>query len=116
MLALTKAGIRVEINVKDYLVKACCRFVCALYGQPTEDIVELRYQLICCRASQAHKLPPTMDMFQKHVLCCIYQAFIWRKALEACPEIPFADGHGWKLDDGHLSIGWMIKEPAPVSS
>ena len=100
---LATAEIRAEINVNDYLVKACCKFVCTLYGsQFLEDVIELRYQLICFRASQAHELPPTMDVLQKHILCCNYQAFIWRKALQACPESPFADGHGWKLDDGHL--------------
>ena len=98
------AEIGAEINVNDYLLKACCKFVCALYGKPIpEDVIELRYQLFCFRASQAHQLPPTMDALKKHILHCNYQAFIWRKALEACPEIPFADGHGWKLDNGHLS-------------
>ena len=43
-----------------------------------------------------------------------YQATIWRRALEAKPDIPHPSGHGWTLDTaGVLSIHWMDQLPAP---
>ena len=33
--------------------------------------------------------------------------------MEANPEIPEPEGHGWKLDEGKLVIDWMRNRPAP---
>ena len=35
-----------------------------------------------------------------------YQAAIWRQALNANPEIPSPESHGWLIRDGQLDINW----------
>ena len=46
-----------------------------------------------------------------------YQAAIWRRSFQACPEIPNPIGHGWELESDHdqqfLTIDWMTDSPAP---
>ena len=57
------------------------------------------------------------DCQAKHALRVNYQAAIWRRSLQACPEIPNPKGHGWELESDHdqqfLTIDWMTGSPAP---
>ena len=42
-----------------------------------------------------------------------YQAVIWKRSLQSCPQVPSPVGSGWCLEDGKLTIDWMSGEPAP---
>jgi len=42
-----------------------------------------------------------------HCSRAAFQAFLWRHAHENFPNIPSADGHGWKTDNGVLTIDWF---------
>ena len=63
---------------------------------------------------ESYQLPPSKDCFQKHVQRANYQAALWRRCLEAQPDVPSPVEHGWKLDpeDG-LLVKWMDGQPAP---
>ena len=43
----------------------------------------------------------------------IYQAVIWRRATEACPDIPSPNGHGWSVNSSNLEFVWLGLRPAP---
>ena len=65
--------------------------------------------------SQSMQLPPTQDALRKHVQRANYQAFVWKNALEAMPNITGPNGHGWIASrDGHLEVDWMDQKPAPT--
>jgi len=49
-----------------------------------------------------------------HSFSANYQAAIWRRSLQSCPQVPSPVGHGWVEEDGNLSIKWMSGEPAPA--
>ena len=50
-----------------------------------------------------------------HSLRANYQAAIWRRCLQNCPQVPTPYGCGWVQDDGHLAIKWISGEPAPTA-
>ena len=68
---------------------------------------------------ESYQLPPCKDCLAKHVLRVKPQAAIWRRSLQACPEIPNPKGHSWELESDHdqqyLTIDWMTGSPAPVN-
>ena len=96
-------------------VVACMEFTCALYGKPgTADVNEVRYQMFCANACQAHQLPPCKDALLKHISHANYQAAIWCLSLVQSPTIPSPNGYGWLSNkDGQLAIDWMSIQPAP---
>ena len=36
-----------------------------------------------------------------------YQAAIWRRSLQSCPQIPSPVGYGWSIEEGKLIVNWM---------
>ena len=52
-------------------------------------------------------------MLREHSLRANYQAAVWRRSLQRCPDIPSPVGSGWCTEDGKLVIDWMGDQPAP---
>ena len=88
-------------------VAGCEQLVCAMYGKPDTagEVNELRYQLFCFRANQAHdhELPPTIDALSLHVARSNYQSWLWRQALVFHPPTLSPVGNGWKLDNAGVN-------------
>jgi hypothetical protein len=91
------------------------KFVCQLYGGgPNQtDVNKCRYDMFCTKQSQSQSLPPCQDALKKHIQRANYQAAVWRRTLEANPEIPSPEGRGWFVKAGHIEIDWMSLPPAP---
>ena len=104
-----------NFDVSDDLMKLCETFVCQLYGSKTHtNVNDLRYHLFASKAAQGDQLPPTRDALKLHIQRANYQAAIWRRSLEANPDVPSPVGRGWRTgEDGMLEVKWMEQSPAP---
>eukprot|EP00117_Sycon_ciliatum_P011469 scpid92552/ scgid12936/ len=107
-----------SFNLSPSTFSAVERYTCILYDRPALwDINEARYDLFSSvdASRDSSRLPPCKDALVKHTARANYQAEIWRKSLEAQPDIPppFTAHHGWKLVDGKLQVDWLSLEPAP---
>lgn len=40
---------------------------------------------------------------------------IFKRSLQATPDVPSPQHHGWKIEDGNLVVDWMTLPPAPDS-
>ena len=100
-------------TVSEELMEKCEMYVCSLYGKSGADVNDVRYALFCQKGSESSQLPPTKDALSKHTRRANYQAAIWRRALDARPDISTPNGHGWILRSGSLHIDWMDQLPAP---
>ncbi|KAK3730477.1 hypothetical protein QZH41_014705 [Actinostola sp. cb2023] len=100
------------------------KFTCSMYmsvGNTTGCVNDARYELFCAKNGEveSHQLPPCQDSLQKHILRANYQAAIWKRSLEANPDIPSPDGMGWTIQTStdavstELLIDWMDGQPAP---
>ena len=94
-------------------------FTCSLYGaKKSESYVNThRYQLFCSKQAsiEGHKLPPCADCLYKHCQRACYQTAVWKRALDAKPEIPSPIGKACIQDKGDatdLAIDWMQGLPA----
>ncbi|KAK3747382.1 hypothetical protein QZH41_002637 [Actinostola sp. cb2023] len=72
------------------------KFTCSMYmsvGNTTGCVNDARYELFCAKNGEveSHQLPPCQDSLQKHILRANYQAAIWKRSLEANPDIPSPD-------------------------
>ena len=38
---------------------------------------------------------------------------LWRRALEAEPDVPSPEGHGWTVNNNEIHIDWMSLPPTP---
>ena len=104
-------------EVSSELFERLQEFTCKLYSSNpgTNDVNELRYRLFCAKKGKldSNQLPPCADCLRKHSLRANYQAAIWKRSLQSCPQVPSPVGSGWCLEDGKLTIDWMSGEPAP---
>ena len=94
----------------------CGASVCQLYNsRELNDVNKVRYNRFTSKAATSDQLPPTKDALQLHVARANYQAVIWRRALEAKPNIPSPTTCGWIQSNGgeSLSVLWMQQQPAP---
>jgi len=80
------------------------------------NAVGLCCSLFCAEQDKVNstQLPPSVDYLRMHSLRANYQAAIWRRSLQRCPQFPWTVGHGWVEEDDNLSIKWMSEEPAPA--
>ena len=80
-----------------------------------KDINQLRYAMFCAKRGkiESHQLPPCRDSVQNHIRRANYQCFVWKQCLEQFPDIPDLEDHGWKYENGSVSIIWMNGPPAP---
>ena len=105
-----------SFEVTDELFGLCEKFTAALYGKDEFGCIdEVRYALFCMKNQSSQYLPPTQDALKKHTMRANYQAAIWKRALDAEPDVPSPSGNGWTMSNGVLSIDWKEKEPAPKS-
>ena len=109
-----------EWELSDDLFKKLQEFTCRLYcSRPgTSDINELRYRLFCAKKGNIDsvQLPPCADCLFKHACRANYQAAIWKRSLERCPEIPSPIRFGWCQEEtDKLAIDWMSGQPAPTA-
>ena len=106
-----------EWNLSDDLHHSLQKFTCTMYCSTpgTSDINELRYRVFCLKRGdvESNQLPPCNDTLRKHSLRANYQAAVWRRSLQRCPDIPSPVGSGWCTEDGKLVIDWMGGQPAP---
>jgi hypothetical protein len=92
--------------------QSAAQFVCTLYGDDKEVSLNA---LRCAKADKgiaAKRLPPTENSFALHLLCCMYQLHIWKKALLPMIEIPPATQFGYDRIDGGLSPTLMSQAAA----
>lgn len=86
-------------------------FVCQMYGgRGATSVNELRYQIMWHKQGkvESSQLPPCADCLYKHSLRANYQAAVWKRCLNATPDIPTFIGRGWiasGTDD--IDIDWM---------
>ncbi|KAK3734694.1 hypothetical protein QZH41_002113 [Actinostola sp. cb2023] len=77
----------------------CEEFICDLYPvttkKPPGTTDNLRYLVFCQKKQKNELLPPTSDCLSQHLNRANYQAFVWRRSLDAMQELPSPEGHGW---------------------
>ena len=105
-----------ETELSNHTSEACEAFICAVYtavkaaGTKVNDV---RYWMFCQKGQRNENLPPTSDSLQQHMKRGNYQAYMWKKALEATQNLPSPNGLGWEILDDALQPVLMTKEPAP---
>lgn len=94
-------------------------FVCHLYQSKagTRDVNDLRYKLFCAKKGETEswQLPPCAAALHQHSERANYQAGVWKRCLESCPDIPSPAGHGWCIEKvngkDELTIDWLHDAP-----
>jgi hypothetical protein len=90
------------------------QFVCHLYGHDDDTFINnVRLKMFVKGKSSIESLPPTQDALSFHIKRANYQAYIWKQALVADPQLPTADGQGWKLEEGKLKPVLVSLEAIP---
>ncbi len=114
-IGLNALGLNVETS--EDLIECCSSFFSALYGgDPSIHIDKMRYKLFSQRQYQNEYLPPTRDSLCHHIQRANFQAYIWRSALTAKPDIPSPVNHGWEIQEpGILTPVLTSLPPAPES-
>ena len=94
-------------------------FTCQMYAvrSTASDINEQRYNIFRVRKGniESSQLPPCKDCLRMHALRANYQAGIWQRSLQPCPDIPPPEEtNAWELnEEDDLIIKWMVGLPAP---
>ena len=94
-------------TVSEELMEKCEKNVCSLYGKSGADVIDVRYALFCQKRSESSQLPLTKDTLSMYTSRANHQAVIWRRALDARPDVPTLHGNGWILRSGSMHIDWM---------
>ncbi|XP_047132181.1 uncharacterized protein LOC124811086 [Hydra vulgaris] len=91
------------------------KFTCQLYGLKCNNTNEGRYIKFIAKkeAPEPQKLPPTRDSLMCHCKRVSYVTAVVKRSLEANPDIPKPNGHGWKEIGNQLEVEWMLIPPAP---
>ena len=89
--------------------------MCRLYKQETSNKVdEARFKSFSLGKYGTDQMPCRKDALGKHIQRSVYQATIWKNALNAMVDCPDITNHGWLVDDdGNVTINWMDLPPAP---
>ena len=105
-------GLGRKWQLSNELYRDLQRFTCAMYckNAGTNEVNELRYWLFCLKKGDvdSNQLPPCDDSLHKYALRANYQAAIWKRSLQRCPEIPSPLGCGWCIEDSRLAIDWRV--------
>ena len=79
------------------------------------SVNELRYQLFC--AERGRRVKPAAAMqrlpLPTQTQRANFQAAIWGRCLEAKPNVPMPNEHGWTEEDSKLNILWVRSASAP---
>jgi len=112
--ALTLLGSHWDIT--DDLHKKLESFTCQLYCSTlVESVNDLRYDLFLAKKGeiQSWQLPPCSLSLLSHCKRANYQCAIWKRSLEASPQVPSLVGSGWCMEGDDLAIDWGEGLPAP---
>ena len=111
----TMKNIGKEWSLSNKTFKGTGEFMCNLYGKKCTSVDSLRYELHCPKGGkiEPEALPPCQSSLRLHLSRANYQAAIWRRATEACPDIPSLHGHGWSVNSSNLEFVWLGSRPAP---
>ena len=92
-------------------------YTCDLYGSKGEcsNVDLLRYQIFKGGKFGEEYMPPNSDSLQLHLQRANYQRYLWRHAMMPNLNAPDIRNHGWRIEDGRVSIQWMNLAPAPDS-
>ena len=105
-------------NVVDSTLHELEEFTCAIYGHPRFKSLDLlRLHLLKKKCMQTNEidpnksvdlatLPPCTATLKQHIKRTNFQLKIWKDALEPFQELPSAEHHGWKMEDGCLEPNW----------
>lgn len=111
----TMEDIPKEWSVTEATFRATEEFVCQLYGKKCTSVDLLRYELHYTKAGQVEPeaVPPCHSSLRLHVFRANYQVANWRRASEACPDIPWPHRHGWNINSSTIEFVWLRSRPAP---
>lgn len=111
----TMIDIGKEWNVSLDTFSPAGEFICNLYGKKCTNVDSLRYELHYAKGGKVapEGLPPCQSSLRLHLSRANYQAAIWRRATEACPDIPSPHVHGWNVNFSNLEFMWLSSKPAP---
>ena len=111
--------IGMQWDITDEMFSKIEEFTCKICSTAleTKEVNELRYRLFCVKKAklESQQLPPCADCLKLHTQRANYQAAIWKRSLQGCPNVPSPTGHGWIHEDAKLVIKWMDGEPAPTA-
>ena len=104
-----------EWSVSEDTFSATEKFVCHLYRKKATSVDSLRYELHYAKGGKIapEALPPCQSSLRLHMSRANYLAAIWRRATEACPDIPSSHGHGWNVSSSTVEFIWLGSKPAP---
>lgn len=85
-------------------------FVCAIYGIRCSNTNDAWYKMFCSsrKAPEPQKLPPTRNTLLCHCKRLSYVTAVIKRSLQNSSNIPSPISHGWKVENGVLSIDWML--------
>ena len=92
-----------ETELSNHTSEACEAFACAVYtavkaaGTKVNDV---RYWMFCQKGHGNENIPPTFDTLQQNMTRGNYQAFVWKKALEAMPNLRSVTKRIWLENTG----------------
>lgn len=105
--------------VSDKLCKDIEAFTCTLYDSSSNisSVNKCRYNLFRSKRGvvESSQLPPCHDSLLQHIARANYQTAVWRRTLDANPDIPSPVGMGWLEQGGRLEPLWMKGSPAPTT-
>ena len=94
-------------------------FTCNIYGSKASSVNKVRFLqaklkfqskssglLSAKDNADLSLLPPCQTSLNLHMQRANYQALVWKKSLQAFPELPVPENHGWKMGEGQLLIDW----------
>ena len=106
-----------ECQLFNELYRDLQRFTCAMYckNAGANEVNKLRYRLFCLKKGDvdSNQLPACDDSLRKHACRANYQATIWKRSLQRCPEIPSPLGCGCCTEDGRQ--GRVVRKPVNVN-
>ena len=95
-------------DISPSLISRLEALTCSIYSSRTHitKVNEIRFNLFCVRKGEAEswQLPPCTSSLLNHCKRANYQCAIWKKSLEAFPQVLSPVGHGWCMEDGELHI------------
>lgn len=111
-IIFARIGLKFEVNNEQ--CEEIEKYVCHLYGQARFDSIDnARYSIFCVSAPDESMLPPCSDALNLHYRRANYQCAIHRSSLERYIDVPSPADHGWKVEDGKVSIKWMNRGSYP---
>ncbi len=109
-LAMQPLGNTLKMTAE--LISKCEASICKLYKHDETDVNQVHY-IMLAKGKESHEIPPTKDCLQLYMKRANFQAYLWKRGLEANFQQPSPEGHGWNIKDRVIDVHWMTKEPAP---